>query len=236
MGMKSVLAALCLLAFSASPSSSLADDKPQSSAETAVDRLLGAVGGRDAWAALTGTVNDSQQNRAAEPTVVRAVITMDFAKPRFRIDTRGEGFSTVRVIDGERSWRQTREGVVEDVPDDLYEADMRWYGGHVYRSIHRMAKRDPALAYRLADDGRLEVVENGVRMIWFRLDARGEPYAFGAWEDDAGSLSGPWEFSEGEIRHPIWVSNSTGSWRASVKSLTLDPKIRDRDFNRPARE
>lgn len=36
---------------------------------------------------MRNTINGSQQNRAGEPTVVYAVITMDFERPRFRIET-----------------------------------------------------------------------------------------------------------------------------------------------------
>lgn len=50
----------------------------QSAPEHFADRMLDAIGGRERWAALRNTVNDAQQNRLDEPTVVRTVITMDF--------------------------------------------------------------------------------------------------------------------------------------------------------------
>lgn len=50
------------------------------------ERMLSAIGGRERWAAVRNTVNDSLQFRLEEPTVVRAVIRMDFSRPRFRID------------------------------------------------------------------------------------------------------------------------------------------------------
>ena len=111
---------------------------------------------------------------------------------------------------------------------------MRWYGAHLYRTIHRMAAKDPAFAYRLAGDGRLEIVEGGKRLLWFRLDAKGEPFAFGARDDDAGSLCGPWEFDAVGVKHPIWVSNADGSWRANAKSVTLNPVISDETLARPS--
>jgi hypothetical protein len=45
--------------------------------------MLQRLGGRAEWAQLRNTINGSQQNRTEEPTVVYAVITMDFQKPRF---------------------------------------------------------------------------------------------------------------------------------------------------------
>jgi hypothetical protein len=207
-----------------------ADPSP---AEEQAARMLAALGGREAWAAARNTVNDSQQNRAAEPTVVRAVITMDFERPRFRIETTGPDLHLIRVIDGERSWRKTREGRIEPVPEQVIADDLKWYAGHVYRTIHRIARRDPALELLVAQDGRLEVLEGGKRIAWFKLDSRGEPYAFGAHADDVGSTSGPWEFQAGGIRHPLWVSNADGTWRAMIKSLAVNVPLDESLFARP---
>lgn len=71
------------------------------------------------------------------------------------------------------------------------------------------------------------------RLQWFALDAKGEPYAFGAWDDDVGSLSGPWDFVQDGIHHPRWVSNSDGTWRAAIKRLTINVPLGDTVFARP---
>jgi hypothetical protein len=202
--------------------------------DDAVEKMLGALGGRSVWAATTSTMNDSQQNRAADPAVVRALIWLDFTQPRFRIETRGPGFTTVRVIDGERSWRRLRDGKIEAVPADLYAEEMSWYGAHVYRSIHRLAVRDPKLSTGLGADGRLEVFEDGKRLIWFKLDPRGEPFAFGSREDNIGTVCGPWEFAAGGLKHPIWVSRPDGTWRANIKALELNPQMGPGLMARPA--
>ena len=204
------------------------------SADATVEKMLSVLGGREVWASTTSTMNDSQQNRAAEPVVVRASIWLDFAAPRFRIETRGPDFTTVRVIDGERSWRRLRDGKVEAVPPDLYAEEMLWYGAHVYRSIHRLAARDPKLSTVSGKDGRLEVFEDGKRLIWFKLDPRGEPYAFGARDDDSGSVCGPWEFVVGGLKHPLWVARPDGTWRANIKALELNPKMDSALFARPS--
>ena len=198
-----------------------------------VDRMLTAIGGRTAWARATNTINDSQQNRLEEPTAVRAVITMDFTRPRFRIETTAPGLRVVRVIDGPRNWRLTRQGTIEDVPADLVREDRQWYAGHVYRTLHRIAARDPALRVAIGTRGRLEVYESDARIAWFALDARGEPYAYGAHADDAGSIFGPWDFVRDGIRHPIWVSSPDGSWRAAIKTLTINARLEDSTFARP---
>lgn len=205
-------------------------------AEGEADRMLAAIGGRAAWAAVKNTVNDSQQNRSSgEFPVVRAVITIDFERPRVRIETRGPNLDVVRVIDGDKQWRRMRDGKIAPIPDDVLADDRKWYAGHVYRTIHRIAARDAAINLRLGKDGRLEVVENGARIAWFKLDPRGEPYNFGAHENDIGSISGPWDFEQGGIRHPLWVSSPDGTWRANIKTLAINVPLKDEMFAQPAK-
>jgi hypothetical protein len=207
--------------------------QPDVEAGLRAERMLTALGGRPAWSSLVNSVNDSQQNRLQEPTVVRAVITMDFDRPRFRIETTAPGLHLVRVVDGDQHWRLNREGRIEDVPADTLAADRAWYQGHVYRTIHRVAARDPRLSLRSAEPDRLEVLEDGKRIAWFALDARGEPYSFGAHDDDAGTLCGPWDMVVQGIRHPVWVSSRDGSWRARVTALSVNVDLVDSLFSRP---
>lgn len=206
----------------------------ESAANKVATQMLEAIGGRQAWAELRNTINGSVQNRVAEPTVVYAVITMDFEKPRFRIETTAKDIRVVRVIDGDNNWRLRRSGNIEDVPQELVESELRWYGAHLYRTIHRIASRDPAISLGLDDQGRLEVYSDRERILWFRLDAKGEPYAFGSYDDEVGSLSGPWDFEKDGIRHPIWVSSSDGAWRAAIKTLSVNVPLHDHMFARPA--
>jgi hypothetical protein len=212
---------------------SLAVGAATTTADADLERLLAAVGGREAWAAAVNTRNDSQQNRVADPVEVRAVIHIDFVQPRVRIETTGPDLHLIRAIDGDTHWRKTREGAIEPLPEQTLADDRRWYAAHVYRTLHRLAKRDPALSVRHGQDGRLEVVENGARLAWFKLDARGEPYAFGAHDNDAGTLSGPWIHRVQGIRHPAWVSSPDGTWRAMLKDLQVNVSLPDTLFARP---
>ena len=207
-----------------------------SEAEAAVERMLTALGGRAAWAAVHNTVNVSQQNRVVEPAVVSAVITMDFDRPRFRVETTGPDLHVARAIDGERHWRRNRSGELGPIPDDVLASDRRFHAGHVYRTLHRLAKRDPALGVALGNGGRIEVHEKGgTRIAWYLLDVRGEPYRYGAHDDDTGTLFGPWDHLHGGIRHPVWVSSPDGTWRAMLKELRVNVPLDDADFARPER-
>ncbi len=205
----------------------------QEAADVMADRMLQAIGGRQAWAAVRNTINGSQQNRAGEPTVVHAVITMDFEEPRFRIETTASDLHLIRVINGDEHWRLRRNGAIEDVPPELLDQDMQWYAAHLYRTIHRLAARDPALSVRVNEKQRLEIHTDEARLLWFALDAKGEPYAFGSREDEVGSLTGPWDFVQDGIHHPRWVSSSDGTWRAAIKSLSINVPLSEHMFARP---
>jgi hypothetical protein len=223
----------------ACPSSVIAQIAMQSSAAPLAaatehaEKMLNALGGRASWAALMGTVNDSQQFRATAPTEVRVVISMDFQTPRIRIETFGKDLHLIRVIDGERSWRKTRDGVIEAVPKATYDDDMRWYAAHVYRTIHRIAINDTALELR-TNASRLEVWEQGKRLAWYKLNSDFEPFAFGAYEDDQGTVSGPWKHERNGIKHPQWTARPDGTWRAALTALDTKLEPSDALFRKPA--
>lgn len=212
---------------------------PPSPADVKLEQMLDAVGGRARWRQLRGTLNDSWQFRAAAPTRVRARILMDFDAGRFRIDTEGEGgLRLVRVVDGERHWRRNREGQLLPVSEATLAEDRRWVAAHLYRTLARLARRDPALSVRLGADERLEVWEEGRdrRLLWLRCDAGGEPFAFGTGDSEAaGTLLGPWRFEVDGVRHPVWTSNADGSFRAQLEALVLNPPMDAALFARPER-
>jgi hypothetical protein len=202
-------------------------------AEALAERMLAALGGRAAWAATTNSVNDSQQNWDGDPAVLRVVITMDFERPRLRIETRGEGLHLVRVIDGERHWRISREGVVGPVSEQTLASDRKWYQGHVYRTLHRIAKRDPAIRLSVGSEGRLQAHEGPTRIAWYALDRTGQPYLYGAHDDEVGAIFGPWDARSGGIRHPVWVTRDGGKWRAMLKELRTNVTLDDSLFAPP---
>lgn len=203
-----------------------------SEADILAERLLWAVGGRPAWASVTNTVVYSDQYRQDDPTAVGAVSTIDYRRSRLRIDTTGRDLQQVRVIDseGDRSWRLDRQGRLEKIAEDPLARDLRRYTGHVYRTLQRIAVRDPQLRLATGRKGSLDVYEGSARIAWYLLDARGEPYAMGAHDDNVGVICGPWELEKLGIRYPLWVSRPDGSWRAMLKSLVVNTRIDEELF------
>ena len=90
------------------------------------------------------------------------------------------------MVDGEKHWRLTREGRIAPVTDETLAFDRRWYQGHIYRTLHRIAKRDPALRLSTGTGGRLEVHEGASRIAWYLLDRSSQPYRYGAHDDEVG--------------------------------------------------
>jgi hypothetical protein len=205
-----------------------------SAAATAhVERMLDALGGRDAWAGVRNTINGSMQYRAQAPTAVYAVIVLDFERPRFHMEFTGPDLYLERAVSGDTGWRRMRAGHIEDMDEEYLAGEMDWYDAHLYRTIHRLARRDETLTVTIGERDRLEVHTGGKRLMWFQLNEDGEPYAFGTREDDSGSLLGPWTFVQDGIRHPSWVSNADGSWRVAIRALSVNVPLADHLFAKP---
>lgn len=208
---------------------------PMSEADIQAERLMWAIGSRPVWASLTNSVAYTQQHRRDDPSDVGAVITIDYQQPRLRIDTTGRDLQQVRLIDrgGDRNWRLDRQGRAEKVSEDALAQDLRRYTAHVYWTLQRMAVRDSKLRLAIGRNGSLEVYEGNTRIAWYSLDARGEPYAMGAHDDNVGVICGPWEVEQRGIRYPAWVARPDGSWRATLKSLAVNVKMDEEFFKQP---
>jgi hypothetical protein len=203
-----------------------------SEAEKQAELLLWATGGREAWAGVTNTVVYSDLYRRDDGRSVGAVSTIDYRAARLRIDTTGPHLQAIRIIDreGDRSWRLNAHGKLEKVPEDQLARDLRHYTAQVFRTLQRIAVRDPKLRLAIGKNGSLEVYEGPTRIAWYVLDARGQPYAMGAHDDNVGVICGPWEIEKRDIHYPLWVSRPDGSWRATLRSLVVDSQIDEKFF------
>lgn len=224
---------LCGAALIASPSAPRAQGR--SEVELMADKLLDAIGGRAAWGRISNLLTDSQHHGSGEPGVVRTVTAVDFRAARSRIETTANGLLMVRVFDGDRSWRLLRDGTVEAMPAGALADERRWYAAHPYRTLQRVASRDPILSVQKGRDGRLEVHEGGKRLAWYAMDQRGAPFAFGAHDDEAGTICGPWEHERRGIVLPVWTSSPDGRARSLLKSLDVNIELGSAFFERPAK-
>lgn len=205
-------------------------------ADLVAERLLFAIGGRPAWAALTSSIVYTQLYGQNSPDAVDAIITTDYAQRRFRIDAIGANLHLVRVVESgkDRIWRLDR-GQLESKAD-VQGQDLSPYIAHVFRTLQRLAVRDPALRLTITRkhglDG-LDVHEGDARIAWYRLDARSEPAMIGAYDDNVGVICGPWEIERDRIRYPAWLTRPDGSWRVTVKSLAVNVRTDEGMFSQP---
>jgi hypothetical protein len=198
------------------------------------DRMLAALGGRDAWARAK-----EHGERLAPGLGWRSVRAArrdhdGIRQPRLKIETRGKDLHLIRVLDGDRSWRMSRDGSIGPLNPEVVTIDRRFWDGHVYRTLHRIAARDPALALASARKGASRCTRAGERIAWYALDRAGQPYLYGAHDDEVGGIFGPWEHQVAGIRHPAWVTREGGKWRAMLKRLEVNVPLDDAVFARPA--
>lgn len=204
-------------------------------AAATLEALLAAMGGRSAWAALRGYAVFAVHHLADQPAPFDNRIWLDFERPRLRIESDLLGLRRVRVLDGERGWRRRGTEPATALPAADVASEREWWASNVYRTIARLARRDPVLTIALAEDGRLLIQEGGTALAWLRVDRRGEPIAFGARETppDRGTQFGPLA-AHGLLRFPSFSTNNQGHWRALPSRFEADPALPEPMFAAPA--
>ena len=180
------------------------------------EKLLAAMGGREAWAAVTFVHVEARHDDLEIPRPFVNRIWNDFSKPRVRFWAGNDDFTSARrILDGE-GIRESGPQAGARLTAEQYESDRGWWEGNVYRTFHRMAKRDATLSYRAAGPARLEVLKpDGTVLNWFVLNQKDEPMLFGSGKDARGTAFGPLA-STGGVKYPKWGARADGSWRYEI--------------------
>ena len=225
-------------------STSFAAEQPPHSAnppraEAAVDAMLAAMGGREAWADARGYRVEAMHYLAEEARPFRNEILLDFREPRLRIrGDRADG-PRINIIDLDGVGEPAGWRLVEGRPVAMTEqerTDQRaWWHANVYRSLHRLARRDPALGVGWTEDGRLRVLEDGQSLLWFRLNHANEPVAFGSGNAAAAdaTIFGPLVQYD-SLKFPSFSVRDGGRWRAIIVRFDVDPALDDAQFDERA--
>lgn len=186
--------------------------------EARAERLLATMGGRDAWAQVKFVHVEAVHDDVNVSAPYTNRIWNDFTEPRVRFEAKNTRLDRRRGFSGDTGWR-TREGERLDLAQEQIESDRRWWESNIYRTLHRLATRDPDLTPRAVGANRLEIFRaDGTRLNWFILNARGEPMLFGTWDTDSGAALGPLA-SNGTIKYPKWGAIATGPWRYEIVKL-----------------
>jgi len=189
-------------------------------ASTHLESLLAAMGGRDAWARVTGMRILATHHDANLPVPFENVIVNDFGQPQVRIEARGQGYVRLRALSGTAGWRSDGQSSTPLEPDRVRD-EQRWWEANVYRTLARLARGDASLRVEWMAPDRLVISrDDGTRLNWFRLNARHEPVAFGTWDSDVGTIFGPLANGPAGIRYPKWGARPDGRWRYEVDRVT----------------
>jgi hypothetical protein len=206
-----------------------AAEQRAASAEDLRDRLLAAIGGREAWAKASGYHVQATHYLADQETPFANRIWLDFKAPRVRIESDMAAGARQRSMDLTAepvvAWRLSADGRHPLTPAEI-EEDRAWWNGNIYRTFHRLASGDPALSLEATTDGRLQVIEGGAPLLWIRVNRAGEPIAFamGNADPSAATLFGPLRTHDG-LRFPDFSVRDQGRWRAIIRSFEVDPAL-----------
>jgi hypothetical protein len=216
-----LLHAACALAVAAAltapPSSSEADAR--------VEGLLEAMGGRAAWAAASAVRVDATHYATVFRLPHRNQIWNDFRTPRLRIEATSGEIDRTLVLDGERGSRRDRDSLRPLTVEEVTE-QRRWWESNVYRTLHRLARRDPDLSVRMLGPNRLGVFrQDGARLNWLELNQLNEPILFGTWDSETGTIFGPLTTSPSGLKHSKWVASGDGSWRVELRELAVIARV-----------
>jgi hypothetical protein len=183
------------------------------------EALLAAMGGREAWSKVRFVHVEATHDDVSIREPYTNQIWNDFSAPRVRIEAKNAQMDRRRGIADGKGWR-LRDGVRSELNAEDYESERTWWEANVYRTLHRLATRDPELQPRAVGEHRLEIFRrDGKRLNWFVLNQRGEPMLFGTWDSEAGTAFGPLAPS-GAIKYPKWGARPDGSWRYEIVRLT----------------
>ena len=212
-------AAAVLLFCCAIPPNIAATQPPDEAGVQRAEALLAAMGGRDAWSKVKFLHVEAIHDDVSIREPYNNQIWNDFSAPRVRLEAKNAQIDRRRVIaDGKGS--RMRDGERSPLTPEQYEDERSWWEANVYRTLHRLALRDPELQPRAVGEHRLEIFRrDGKRLNWFVLNQRGEPMLFGTWESEAGTAFGRLAAS-GAIKYPKWGARPDGSWRYEIVRLT----------------
>lgn len=183
------------------------------------EQFLRAMGGRAAWKDVAAVIVRATHYETSQPGPYANAIWNDFDRPRVRIEAQSATLRAQRAIDGDNGWRW-REGKTHPLTPKQVHDEQRWWEANIYRTLHRLARNDPALEARAVGEARLEFFRpDGARLNWLDLNPSGEPVRFGSWDSENGSIFGPLGSAD-EIKFPRWGCNPTGTWRYEIVEFT----------------
>ena len=198
------------------PSSRAEEDAGWARAEL----FLEAMGGRGVWDKVKFVHVEAIHDDVTIRDPFTNKIWNDFTKPRVRFEAKNAEIDRRRGINDGTGWR-FRDGERKALTPEEVEEDLKWWEANIYRTLHRLAVKDPELTPRAVGEHRLEIFRSdGKRLNWFYLNQRGEPMLFGTWDSEDATVFGPLE-TKAHAKFPKWGARPDGSWRYEIVRLQI---------------
>lgn len=150
----------------------------ETSVEEEVEKLLEAVGGRDAWADAHGFIMYEVLYSANQDLPVYRQYWIDFKQPRIQYTSKGQGFFNRYVLNVDHGW-SSMDGEIEDWEAGMVGGFSHFWRGIPTRVFHMLASNDPSIRAELRDDQVIDIYHNGERVVWIATDPEGKPVAYG---------------------------------------------------------
>lgn len=207
------------------------------SAETGaqrVERLLNAMGGREAWAAVETVIVEATHYSLTPPNSYANRIVNDLVNFRVLFEAHSANYDRWLSISGETgTYRRDDEPIIPARPDQIAE-NATWWSENVYRTLRRLAVGDAGLEPRAVGEDRLEIHTPEGRLNWFRLTTGGAPALYGIGPDSEATIFGPLRDHPSGIRYPGWGAGDLGAWRYEIEKFYVNPPITKADFEIPS--
>ncbi len=202
--------------------------------DAAAARLLEAMGGAEAWAAVDAVIVEATHWEMREPVRYANRIVNDFNAPRVRFEAHAGDWHRWELVDGDRATQRRDNEPIAAADAERAEGNRHWWRSNVYRTLQRLARRDDTLFCLAPTADLLEVHDETGRLNWFRLNPRGEPVQFGTGEVGTGTIFGPLAEHPAGVRYPAWGANADGTWRYTIQRFVVNPRLSDDDFDLPS--
>ena len=188
-----------------------------------INKMLNAVGGREAWANATGfTMSEILYSDERELPVMRHY-WVDFKSPRIMEKAEGRGLLQTRALNEDTGWT-VRNGALSSWDEATVTGWKGFWPGIPTRIFHLLAIDDPGVT-PVWRDGVIDIFIDGQRVVWIATDDAGTPVAYGRDErhTDTHFLGKPLDY--GNVTLWSEAIEPGGDWRVVMidYELLTDP-------------
>lgn len=185
----------------------------------AVNKLMDALGGQDAWKDASGFyMLEIAHFDNLELPIVRE-FWIDFETPRIKIESRSNEVKTDRALNVDHGWTVDQDSIIQWNEQTVNGFRSFWLGIPA-RIFHLIASDDPSLSYKIHAD-RIEFHVDGSFAVWVACDPEGNPVAYGRSDNHAETHFLGRILDYGSVRLWSEAFEPGGLWRVEMVDFKL---------------